>query len=108
MTTLQQFAINDTDTLTMPAEIGLKHSRRLIGSINQGVDIVQIDMSAMATMDARELGKLLRLQRAIQNLGKRIKLVNVSTRAMLFLELTQANSIFEVSMNQNQFSGFAA
>ena len=108
MNTLQQITHSDTDTLTLPIETGLKYSKKLIGGIKHSVDVVQIDMSAMTTINARELGKLLRLQRAIQQQGKKIRLVNVSTRAMLFLELTQANSIFEVSMNQNQFSGFAA
>ena len=108
MNTLRQIHTENLEMLSMPIEIGLKNSRRLGNIINHNIDVVHFDMSSMAMINAKELGQLLRLHRDLHQQGKQIKLVNVSMRVMLFLELTQADSIFDISLNQAQFSGFAA
>jgi anti-anti-sigma regulatory factor len=108
MNTLQQINSSSQALLNMPIESGLKYSKRAFKAINPDINVIEIDMSAQNQLNARDLGKLLRLQKMIQDQGKHMKLVNVSLRVIMFLELTQANAIFDITMNHNLNSDFAA
>jgi len=108
MNTPQQINTNTEALFTMPIETGLKYPRRAVQAICQNVDVIQIDMASKNEINAKDLGKLLRLHRTLTTRGKQVKLVNVSMRIMLFLELTQADGIFDITWNQSQHSDFAA
>ena len=108
MITLQRTDSTQQSFFTLPIETGLKSSRSLMKAIRNDVDVIRMDMSSKTALNARELGKLLRLQRTILAQGRTLKLVNVSMRVLLFLELTQADTIFDISLNQKQNFDFAA
>ncbi len=108
MNTLQQINTSSQALLTMPIERGLKYSKRVRKAITPDIHIIEMDMSSQNELNARDFGKLLRLQKMIKEQGKHLKLVNVSMRAMMFLELTQANEIFDITWNHNLNSDFAA
>lgn len=108
MNTLRQVHTENLELLSMPIEQGLKSPRRLSKVIQPHIDVVHFDMSSVTMMNAKELGKIIRLHRTLKDQGKQMKLVNVSLRVMLFLELTKADAIFDISLNQDQYSGFAA
>lgn len=108
MNALQQIQSNMQEMIQVPMDMGRHFSRRLMKHIHPDVELVQVDMSETTEMNARGLGKLLRLQHSLHKQGKRLRLVNISMRVMLFLELTQADKILDVSWNQNLRSSFAA
>ena len=108
MNTLQQINTSSQALLTMPIESGLKYSKRVIKAINPDINTIELDMSAQNELNTKDLGKLLRLQRMINDQGKHLKLVNISMRAMMFLELTQANAIFDITWNHDLKTDFAA
>ena len=108
MNTLNQINTSSQALLTMPIENGLKYSKRVLKAINPDIDTIELDMSAQNELNTKDLGKLLRLQRMMNEQGKQLKLVNVSMRVMMFLELTQANAIFDITCNHDLKTDFAA
>ncbi len=108
MNTRQQINTSSQALLTMPIESGLKYSKRAIKAITPDIHIVEMDMASRGELNTRDLGKLLRLQKMMHEQGKHLKLANISLRNMMFLELTQANEIFDITWNHNLNSDSAA
>jgi len=108
MNTSQQIQNNMQEMIQLPIDMGRHFSRRFMKHIHPDVELVQVDMSETTEMNARGLGKLLRLQHLLHKQGKQLRLVNISMRVMLFLELTQADKILDLSWNHILRSNFAA
>jgi anti-anti-sigma regulatory factor len=104
----QYTKIESQDIVTIPEDIGIRFSKQLIKNLEPSRDMILFDMSSIKNLNAKGLGKLLRMHRSITQSGKQLKMMNVAPRVMVFLELTQAHKIFEFIWDQHQNSEFAA
>ncbi len=104
----QYTKMESQDIVTIPEDMGIRFSKQLIKNLEPSQDMILFDMSSIKALNAKGLGKLLRMHRSITSNGRQLKMMNVAPRVMVFLELTQADKIFEFIQDHHQNSDFAA
>ncbi len=89
-------------------ERGSKNLNESLKKLDHSQTAILIDMSSVDHFNAGGLGRLLRMHRSVAILGKRLELVNASHQVIMFLELTQADQLFNFTWDQNLKSAYAA
>lgn len=72
--------------------------------IDQGADIILLDLEKVTFMDSSGLGKLVITLKSVKAAGKKLFICSVNEQVRMLFELTSMNRIFEVFANQAEFN----
>ncbi len=79
--------------------------RREVGDIvNNGVDIVLIDMKDVKFIDSSGLGALVSAMQMVRNVNGKLFVCSVGDQVRMLFELTKMDRIFKTFVDQDEFN----
>ncbi|HYW19846.1 MAG TPA: STAS domain-containing protein [Nodularia sp. (in: cyanobacteria)] len=83
---------------------GSELRQEISSAVENGVDIVLIDLAAVKLMDSSGLGTLLSTLRIVKAAGAKIFICSVNDAVKMLFEMTKMERIFEIFVDQDEFN----
>ena len=75
------------------------------GILNQGADIVLIDLKDVTFIDSSGLGALVSALKAVRSAGGKLFICSINAQVRMLFELTSMDRVFQIFKNQDEFHG---
>lgn len=74
------------------------------GILNQGADIVLIDLQDVTFIDSSGLGALVSALKAVRSAGRKLFICSINAQVKMLFELTSMDRVFQIFSNRDEFS----